>query len=176
MARPLKEISQKDFEKLCGLQCTKEEICGFFDVTDKTLERWCRRTYKLGFSEVFAQKRGAGKISLRRSQFELAKKNANMAIWLGKQYLDQHIGRLVPPAEQEVGVLPPGAVGYDQLVLRPLLHNGQIRRDPVPQIEDHVSAQAFDGLAAYGELLAAERGHAPEDEADGHAHGLAGTD
>ena len=32
MARPLKEISQKDFEKLCGLQCTKEEICGFFDV------------------------------------------------------------------------------------------------------------------------------------------------
>ena len=89
MARPLKEISQKDFEKLCGLQCTKEEICGFFDVTDKTLERWCRRTYKLGFSEVFAQKRGAGKISLRRSQFELAKKNANMAIWLGKQYLEQ---------------------------------------------------------------------------------------
>ncbi len=89
MARPLKEISQIDFEKLCGLQCTKEEICGFFGVTDKTLERWCRRTYKLGFSEVFAQKRGAGKISLRRSQFELAKKNANMAIWLGKQYLDQ---------------------------------------------------------------------------------------
>ncbi len=89
MARPLKEISQKDFEKLCGLQCTKEEICGFFDVTDKTLERWCKRTYKKGFSEVFKQKRGTGKISLRRSQFELAKKNANMAIWLGKQYLDQ---------------------------------------------------------------------------------------
>ena len=87
MARPLKEISQKDFEKLCGLQCTKEEICGFFGVTDKTLERWCKRTYKKGFSEVFAQKRGSGKISLRRSQFELAKKNANMAIWLGKQYL-----------------------------------------------------------------------------------------
>lgn len=89
MARPLKEISQKDFEKLCGLQCTKEEICCFFDVTDKTLERWCKRTYKKGFSEVFEQKRGTGKISLRRSQFELAMKNANMAIWLGKQYLGQ---------------------------------------------------------------------------------------
>lgn len=89
MARPQKEISQKGFEKLCGLQCTKEEICGFFDVTDKTLERWCKRTYKQGFSEVFAQKRGAGKISLRRSQFYLAEKNANMAIWLGKQYLGQ---------------------------------------------------------------------------------------
>lgn len=89
MGRPRKEIDQTNFEKLCGLQCTKEEICGFFDVTDKTLENWCKRTYKAGFSEVFAQKRGAGKISLRRYQFELAKKNANMAIFLGKNYLGQ---------------------------------------------------------------------------------------
>ena len=43
----------------------------------------------MSFSEVFKQKRGIGKISLRRYQFELAKKNANMAIWLGKQYLGQ---------------------------------------------------------------------------------------
>lgn len=89
MARPRKEIDQKNFESLCALQCTKEEICGFFDVTDKTLENWCKRTYKAGFSEVFRQKRGKGKISLRRNQFRLAEKNANMAIWLGKQYLGQ---------------------------------------------------------------------------------------
>lgn len=89
MARPRKEIDQKQFENLCGLQCTKEEICGFFEITDKTLESWCKRTYKQGFSEVFRQKRGKGKISLRRSQWRLAEKNANMAIWLGKQYLDQ---------------------------------------------------------------------------------------
>ena len=89
MARPQKQIDKAQFEKLCGLQCTKEEICGFFDLTDKTLESWCKRTYKVGFSEVFRQKRGTGKISLRRYQFELAKKNANMAIWLGKQYLGQ---------------------------------------------------------------------------------------
>lgn len=89
MARPRKEIDQKNFESLCGLQCTKEEICGFFDVTDKTLESWCKRTYEAGFSEVFRQKRGKGKISLRRNQFRLAEKNANMAIWLGKQYLGQ---------------------------------------------------------------------------------------
>lgn len=89
MARPLAEIDKKQFENLCGLQCTKEEICGFFEVTDKTLENWCRRTYNAGFSEVFRQKRGKGKISLRRSQFRLAEKNANMAIWLGKQYLGQ---------------------------------------------------------------------------------------
>lgn len=89
MGRPKKEIDQKQFESLCGLQCTLEEVCGFFNVTDKTLDSWCKRTYGASFSEVFKQKRGAGKISLRRAQFRLAQKSANMAIWLGKQYLDQ---------------------------------------------------------------------------------------
>ena len=89
MARPRKEIDQKQFENLCGLQCTLEEICGWCGVTDKTLDGWCKRTYHASFSEVFKQKRGAGKISLRRSQWKLAEKNANMAIWLGKQYLGQ---------------------------------------------------------------------------------------
>ena len=89
MARPRKEIDKRDFESLCTLQCTKEEICGFFDVSDKTLENWCKRTYSEGFSEVFKKKWGKGKISLRRAQFRLAEKSASMAIWLGKQWLGQ---------------------------------------------------------------------------------------
>lgn len=89
MARPKKEIDKKAFENLCGLQCTKDEICGFFSVSDKTLERWCRSEYREGFSEVFSQKRGAGKISLRRAQFRLAEKSAAMAIFLGKNILGQ---------------------------------------------------------------------------------------
>lgn len=87
--RPLKEINQKQFENLCAMQCTEEEICGFFGVTDKTLSGWCKRTYGQTFSEVFKEKRCGGRISLRRSQFKLAEKNAAMAIWLGKQYLGQ---------------------------------------------------------------------------------------
>ena len=43
----------------------------------------------MNFSEVFKEKRGLGKISLRRSQWRLAEKSATMAIWLGKQYLGQ---------------------------------------------------------------------------------------
>ena len=89
MARPLKEIDKAQFEKLCALQCTKEEICGFLEISDKTLDGWCKRTYKTGFSDIYRQKREMGKISLRQSQFRLAEKNANMAIWLGKQYLNQ---------------------------------------------------------------------------------------
>lgn len=89
MARPRKEIDQKQFENLCGLQCTLEEICGWFGVSDKTLNGWCKRTYKASFSEVFRQKRGKGMIAVRRAQWRLAEKNATMAIWLGKQYLGQ---------------------------------------------------------------------------------------
>lgn len=87
--RPRKEINQDQFENLCRLQCTQEEICDWFSVTDKTLNSWCKRTYNASFSEVFRQKRGKGKISLRRAQFRLAETSASMAIWLGKQYLGQ---------------------------------------------------------------------------------------
>ncbi len=89
MARGKKEIDKKQFENLCGLQCTLEEICGWFGVTDKTLNAWCKRTYGAPFSEVFKQQRGKGKISLRRHQMRLASNSATMAIWLGKQYLGQ---------------------------------------------------------------------------------------
>jgi len=87
--RPRKEIDKKNFENLCSLQCTLEEIAGFFDCCEDTIENWCKREYDMLFSDVFKIKRQKGKISLRRNQFRLAEKNANMAIWLGKQYLDQ---------------------------------------------------------------------------------------
>lgn len=89
MGRPRAEIDREEFEKLCGMQCTLDEVCYWFGVTDKTLNAWCKRTYKQSFSEIFEQKREAGKISLRRLQFQLAEKSAAMAIWLGKQYLGQ---------------------------------------------------------------------------------------
>ena len=89
IARPRKQIDQKQFEKLCAMQCTLEEICAFLEVTDKTLYRWCERTYRKRYSEVYKEKRGLGKISLRRMQFKLAEKSATMAIFLGKQYLGQ---------------------------------------------------------------------------------------
>ena len=90
MARPKKRISQKQFESLCAIQCTKEEICDVLDVTEKTLNNWCKETYGEGFSLVFSKKRALGKASLRRNQWKLAEKgNSTMQIWLGKQILKQ---------------------------------------------------------------------------------------
>lgn len=92
MARPKKE-PEKDFketfEKLCGLQCTKEEIQDWFYISEKTLDRWVKDNYGEKFSEVYKSKRNKGKASLRRAQFKLAQKSAAMAIWLGKQWLGQ---------------------------------------------------------------------------------------
>lgn len=89
MARPRKEIDKDSFEKLCAIQCTLNEIAGFFDCSEDTIERWCTREYNERFAEIYAKKRGIGHISLRRAQFRLAEHNATMAIWLGKQYLGQ---------------------------------------------------------------------------------------
>lgn len=74
-----------------GLQATCEEIAGSFRVCAKTLDNKLKETFGVGFQEL--KKRlgdGAeGKLSLRRHQFRLAETNASMAIWLGKQWLDQ---------------------------------------------------------------------------------------
>ena len=88
--RPKKEIDQKQFETMCALHCTLDEVCAMLDVSDKTLEKWCKETYNgMNYSDVFRQKRELGKMSLRRTQWKLAEKSAPMAIFLGKNYLGQ---------------------------------------------------------------------------------------
>ena len=72
--RPRANINKEEFEKLCGLQCTENEICDWFGVVDKTLVAWCRDNYKkengdgMTFEEVYAIKKSRGKIALRRTQ------------------------------------------------------------------------------------------------------------
>lgn len=87
MGRPKKEINKKQFESLCGIQCTLEEICDVLGVTDKTLNTWCKKEYGTTFSEVFRQKRSLGKASLRRSGFEMAKTVPSVHIFYAKNFL-----------------------------------------------------------------------------------------
>jgi hypothetical protein len=89
MARPVIEIKKEQFESLCNLQCTLDEIAGFFKCSSDTIERWCKRTYNEGFADTYKIYSQNGKISLRRYQYKLAEKHPNMAIWLGKQWLGQ---------------------------------------------------------------------------------------
>ena len=77
MGRPAKVIDRTQFENLCAIQCTKMEICSWFDVSDKTLDRWCKKEYGATFSEVFKQKRGKGVISVRRALYQNATQRGN---------------------------------------------------------------------------------------------------
>ena len=81
--RPKKKIDYTQVEKLATLMCTQQEIANFLDVNVRTLQRDSE------FSRIYKKGIDKGKMSLRRYQFSLADKNTAMAIWLGKQYLDQ---------------------------------------------------------------------------------------
>ena len=80
-------INQTNFEGMCNVQCTKEEICAILDVGDETLTRWCKATYGLNFEGAYKKFSQGGKMSLRRNMFKQAEKNPTMAIWLSKQHL-----------------------------------------------------------------------------------------
>ncbi len=91
MGRPL-ALNDDDktiatIQGLARIQCTTKEAAAvlgvakqtFFDFLDRSLK--ARQAWENGAEE--------GKASLRRHQFRMAEKNATMAIWLGKQWLDQ---------------------------------------------------------------------------------------
>lgn len=88
------EIDKEEFEKLCELQCTEKEIAAFFGVSTAGVGKWCRRTYwdddgnPMNFEQVFEEKRQAGFISLRRSNWKLIKQgNVPLNIFYSKNYL-----------------------------------------------------------------------------------------
>lgn len=87
--RPKIPIDFPMVEKLCAIQCTGDEIASVLGINYDTLFNRIKQEYGITFSEYFKKHSGAGKASLRRTQFELAKKSAAMCIWLGKQYLGQ---------------------------------------------------------------------------------------
>src|SRR4029078_763923 len=85
MARPEAKIDMAELEKLCGMQCTDEEIAAFFGVSTRTIER--RRKVEK-FREALDQGKAKGRISVRRNLFKLANAgNVAAAIFLSKNLL-----------------------------------------------------------------------------------------
>jgi len=82
----LSEEGKKIVEMLAKYMCTEEEIASELGTTCDTLHN---RNNNAIFSECIKRGQHHGKVSLRRTQFKLAEKHAGMAIFLGKQYLDQ---------------------------------------------------------------------------------------
>ena len=90
MAPPKIIIDWKNFDSLCAIQCSLREIATFFDCSEDTIERRVQEEKQMSFAEYFGTKRGTGRVSLRRKQYEIAMTgNVTMLIWLGKNWLDQ---------------------------------------------------------------------------------------
>ena len=120
--RPRIEIDKQDFIKYCRIQCTLEEIAYLLNCSEDTVERWCKRTFKLGFAESYKKHSAYGKMALRRAQYQMAvgapartvtapdgtktvyhgsKPNPGMAIWLGKQNLGQTDQPVLPEGVED---------------------------------------------------------------------------
>lgn len=82
MARPLKQVDEKIISRLAKIGCTTEEIASVAGCSKDTLER--------RFAAIIQKGRADMRMSLRRIQWRMAEKgNVVMAIWLGKQHLEQ---------------------------------------------------------------------------------------
>lgn len=107
MARPaaaLKKIEDRkqEFDRFMQWYPGKTEMAGIFDVSESTLDRFCRKTYKVSFEELREKSFGKTRMALRRKQIEQALKGNNtMLIWCGKQFLGQteHTHHTLDPSE-----------------------------------------------------------------------------
>jgi Zn-dependent peptidase ImmA (M78 family) len=70
IGRPKIPIDWNQFDKLCAMHCTLEEIASFFNVSEDTIERRCVTEKKKGFADLWRQKAAKGKISLRRKTWQ----------------------------------------------------------------------------------------------------------
>ena len=92
----MKPMTDKEFEQLVNMiriQCTAQEICGVFGMSEDTLgRRIAERKIKgvKNFADLYKKHGDEGKASLRRAQWKAAQDgNPTMLVWLGKQMLGQ---------------------------------------------------------------------------------------
>src|ERR1035437_629539 len=79
-------IDVVEMAKVCGLQCTDEEVAAFFGVKVRTIER--RRQKEAAFAAAMERGRALGRISVRRGlQVQAAKGKIAALIFLAKNLL-----------------------------------------------------------------------------------------
>ena len=89
-SKPLKKDTFDELVRLIEIQCTQEEICKVLDMSKTTLNRRLKEFGEQNFEGLYKKHQEGGKASLRRSQWDAAKKgNPTMLVWLGKQVLGQ---------------------------------------------------------------------------------------
>jgi hypothetical protein len=72
MGAPRKEINYEDFESLCQMHMTEQEVCFYFKIDHKTLNERLMERYGKTFSQVYPELSVGGRVSLRRQLWMLA--------------------------------------------------------------------------------------------------------
>lgn len=125
------DIDFEQFEALCELHCTKDEIAAVLKVSPCTLTNRVIEEYGRGFQEVYQELCARGRPSLRRDQRILASKMPAMAIWLGKQWLGQ---------KDEVSMGLSGAVNIEVVNFGGGQAKSWHQEDELPEEEDPIEA------------------------------------
>lgn len=90
MARQRIDLDIPQLEKLAAMQCSVAEVAAWFGVSETTIRNKLKQAQ---YGEAFNAGKAKGRVSLRRAQWDAAKKGSNtMLVWLGKQWLGQKDG------------------------------------------------------------------------------------
>lgn len=119
------------------MHCTKMEICGWFSVSDKTLEDKVRERYGRVFSEIHEELKGEQRASLRRLVWQAALGGSlKTATYLYGKHCEPPAARAISGAGGE-GTTPPPAAPVSPALLDEVLN--QIRsmeKRPPEDIEE----------------------------------------
>jgi len=104
------ERTLRQIKSLAAMQCTQEEAAASLGVSTRTFKTFIGKHEDV--RAAWEDGREMGKVSVRRAQFKMAQEVPQMAIWWGKQHLNQtdktestttHVN--VPPEEIKKRVL-----------------------------------------------------------------------
>lgn len=160
---PRRKLNRSQFESLCVMQCTAEELFGWFGCSESDLDSWCCENYGESFRDSFDRLSLDGRILLRKEQVAAAKKNVSMARHLEAQ----RAGHDAPPQKRKNYRLTDAYKELRQSMLQNLIDrdlDGDVYRDKVQEYMDFwVRRQELrDDIARRGLTVTDDRGRLME--------------
>lgn len=101
-------VDRTELESLAYAQATYDELLACLGVDGKTLDAFCRKTYKLPGDKAISRLHDIGKANLKKLQHEQARRSPTTAMWLSQQYLDHtHDQKIATGAAIRAKTRPP---------------------------------------------------------------------
>lgn len=89
MKQTLYEITSAELQMLEQQFTPKSEIAKYFLCSEEDLDTFVKDTYDISYQDFHDTMVARGRATILQKQYNLANKNPNVAIFLGKQYCGQ---------------------------------------------------------------------------------------